>query len=90
MRVVKVTIDINIFNQLSMIMEMIHNEFDQQDKHMRASIVELNDNLNTSLNEFKTEIKSEINANSIQLNDNLNTSLNDFRTEIKSEMSEIN
>ena len=52
--------NVNILSQLALIMEMMNNKFDQQNKNMRASserISEMNDNLNTSLNEFKTEIK---------------------------------
>ena len=59
-------------------MEMMSNKFDQQ---------------NTNLNEFKTEIKSEINANSVEMNnkfDQQNTSLNEFKIEIKSEINASN
>ena len=44
--------EVNIFNQLALIMEVMNNKFDQQNKN--------NDNLNTSLNEFKTEMLSLI------------------------------
>ena len=80
--------EVNIIKQLTMIMEMVseinanniemNNKFDQQNKN--------NDSLNTSLNEFKTEMKSD----NIKMMREINASSVELKTEIKAEINEIN
>ena len=68
---------VEVLSQLALFMEMMSSQFDQQ---------------KTNFNEFKTEIKSEMNNKFEQQNknnDNLNTSLNEFKTEMKSENKKI-
>ena len=56
--------NVDILSQLALMMEIMNNKFDQQKdsielKSEMNNISKINDNLNTSLNEFKTEMKSE-------------------------------
>ena len=62
--------DVNILNQLAMIIEMMNNKFDKQNKN---------------LNEFKTEIKSEnikmmcvMNASNIELKTEIKAEINEI------------
>ena len=75
----KVSDNVNIFNQLALIMEMmsgmkteINDKLDKQDEKMKSE----NNNLNTSLNEFKNEIKSEVSIIHVKLTDLNNEFIN--------------
>ena len=73
--------NVEVLSQLALFMEMMSSKFDQK---------------NTNLNEFRTEVKSEINVVNMSLNElksennNLNASLNEFKIEIKSEINASN
>ena len=77
--------NVDVLSQLALFMEMMSSKFDQQNEKF--------DQQNTNLNEFRTEVKSEINVINMSLNElksennNLNASLNEFKIEIKSEIN---
>ena len=62
---------VNIFNQLALMMEMMsgmRTEMKSENNKLNTSLNDKFDQQNTSLNEFKSKIKSEINVVNIKLN----------------------
>ena len=86
----------SVLSQLALFMEMMsskfdrqNEKFDQQNTNLNEFRTEVNDNLKTSLNEFKIEIKSEINASNIELKTEINKQDKKLR-EIDNKLEEQN
>ena len=70
--------DVDVFNQLALMMEIINNKFEQQNKN--------NDKLNTNLSDFKSAMKAEINVvnNKLDKQDKkMKSESNNLKSEIK-------